>query len=132
MHAARHVDQMERRVLHLITTMEQAEQTGTARAGGLVPAWRRVTEAEQRLPVTLAVLSMIVLQAGLPDGLTLTEWWVLPVIEVAIPVILVGWDPSAGHARLARATGAQPCADRGGEPGQRLVGRRPHRRSGAG
>lgn len=91
-HVARQVE-LERRVLHLITTMEQVEQTATARAGGLVPAWRRVTEAEKRLPVTLAVLAMIFLQAGLPDRLTLTAWWVLPVIEVAILVILVGSDP---------------------------------------
>jgi hypothetical protein len=52
-----------------------------------VPAWLRKTRGEARLPVVLAVIAAIVLQAVLPDRLAIRPHWLLPVLE---GVLLVG------------------------------------------
>ncbi|HEY6795852.1 MAG TPA: hypothetical protein VI248_14325 [Kineosporiaceae bacterium] len=64
-----------------------------ANSGRLVPAWRRVTDGEPRLPVTIAVAFMIIMQALLPDRLTLTANWVMPVVETLILVVLFASNP---------------------------------------
>ena len=78
------------------------QQTGTERPTGAdqqtgierpIPAWRRVTEGEHRLPMASAVLIMIALQAVLPERLTLTVGWVLPSIETAILALLLITNP---------------------------------------
>jgi uncharacterized membrane protein len=46
----------------------------------LVPAWQRVTRGEPRLPVSLAVLAAIALQAAIPARFALGPRWLLPVL----------------------------------------------------
>jgi uncharacterized membrane protein len=84
---------MEHRLTELVHTLEATGDSLAANTGRLVPAWRQVTEGEHRLPVTIAVLFMIALQATLPEHLSLIAWWVLPVIEAAILVVLVVSNP---------------------------------------
>jgi uncharacterized membrane protein len=84
---------LEHRLAEVLSSLEATGRVATANTGRLVPAWRRVTEGEHRLPVTIAVIGMIGLQASVPRHLALSAWWVLPVIEVVILVILVGSNP---------------------------------------
>ncbi|MGN6090317.1 MAG: hypothetical protein ACTHNT_13610 [Actinomycetales bacterium] len=69
-------------------------------SGRPVPAWKRVTEGETRLAVTVAIVVMIALQVALPERLTLTRTWALPAFEGAMLVVLVAANP----ARLTRRT----------------------------
>lgn len=66
----------------------------------LLPAWRRVTEAESRLPVTAAVVVALVLQLRLSPELSIWPRWVLPALEIALTAVLVTFNP----IRLTRAT----------------------------
>ena len=61
----------------------------------MVPAWRRLTDGEERWPATVAVLSVITFQVRLPDQLTLTSPWVMPGIEAVILATLVAMNPAA-------------------------------------
>jgi uncharacterized membrane protein len=81
---------LEHRLAEVLSSIEATGRVASANTGRLVPAWRRVTEGEHRLPVTIAVAGMIALQASVPRHLSLTVWWILPAIEVVILVILVG------------------------------------------
>jgi uncharacterized membrane protein len=92
-HLAEQLAHLEHRMAEFLVSVEQTGRATAANTGRLVPAWRRVTEGEHRLPVTLAVLGMIGMQAGVPEHLSFAAWWVLPVIEVAILVVLVGANP---------------------------------------
>jgi hypothetical protein len=58
-----------------------------------VPAWRRPTSGEGRWPSVVAVLVAVVLQLVLPDRLTLQPRWLLPAIEVALLLALIGANP---------------------------------------
>jgi hypothetical protein len=62
-------------------------------ARDVVPAWRRATEGELRWPVSLAILVTAVLQAMLPEHLSLTGRWVLPAVQAVILVALVVANP---------------------------------------
>ena len=64
------------------------------------PAWRRLTEGEQRWPASLAVLLMIGLQLRLPDDLTPAGRYLLPVVELGLLVVLVAVNPR----RISRST----------------------------
>src|SRR3954469_13812588 len=57
------------------------------------PAWRRVTGTEHRLPVTIALVAIIMLQSRVPERLSLFQWWVLPAMEAAILAVLVASNP---------------------------------------
>jgi uncharacterized membrane protein len=57
------------------------------------PAWRRHTRGEPRWPVTLSVISAIVLQLALPDQLTLLPRYLLPGLETALLVGLIAANP---------------------------------------
>lgn len=59
----------------------------------LVPAWRRATEGEHRLPVAAAVAVAIVLQLVLPDQLVIHPTWLLPLLEGLLIVGLVAANP---------------------------------------
>jgi len=79
-----------------------------ARLGtALAPAWRRVTEGENRLAVSLAILVAIGLQLAVPDRLTLSRTWVLPAIEALLLVVLVVAGPwrVAQRSQLGRLGG---------------------------
>jgi uncharacterized membrane protein len=84
---------LERRMLDVVSTLEQTGRYAGANTGRVLPAWRRVTQAEHRLPVTLAVLAIIALQALVPARLTLTGRWVLPVVEALLLAVLVAANP---------------------------------------
>ncbi|HTT90036.1 MAG TPA: hypothetical protein VMF65_10830 [Acidimicrobiales bacterium] len=78
--------------------LEQAAepQLGSARSEvhHLQPAWRRVTEGEQRLPVAIAVAVAIALEVLLPDHLVIHPAWLLPALEGALLVGLVAANPT--------------------------------------
>jgi hypothetical protein len=57
------------------------------------PAWRRVTEGEQRLPVAIAVGVAIALQLVLPNKLVIHPWWLVPALEGALLVGLIAANP---------------------------------------
>ena len=56
-------------------------------------AWRRPTAGEPRWPSVAAIVVAIVLQLLLPDRLILQPRWLLPGIEVALLVALIGANP---------------------------------------
>ncbi len=58
-----------------------------------VPAWRRRTDGEPRLVVTVAVLVAIALQLKVPDKLTLSSTYLLPGIELVMLATLVVFNP---------------------------------------
>lgn len=92
-HLTEQLSQLNGRIAHLVSSAQHAEQVLASNTGRLVPAWRRVTVTEQRLPVTLAVIAMIVLQSRVPEHLSLFRWWILPVIEAVILAVLVAANP---------------------------------------
>ena len=47
----------------------------------MVPAWRRATDGEHRLPVAAAVALAIALQLVLPKHLAIRPTWLLPSLE---------------------------------------------------
>ncbi len=57
------------------------------------PAWRRVTQGEQRLPVAIAVGVAIALQMLLPNRLVIHPAWLLPALEGALGVGLIAANP---------------------------------------
>jgi hypothetical protein len=59
----------------------------------LEPAWRRATQAENRLPVLAAVAVAIALQLVLPNHLVIHPSWLLPALEGALLVFLVAVNP---------------------------------------
>ncbi len=60
----------------------------------LVPAWRRATEGEHRLPVAAAVAVAIALQLVLPDRLVIRPSWLLPALEGLLMVGLIAANPT--------------------------------------
>ncbi len=72
-----------------------ADQIATGRVvGAVVPAWRRRTRGEHRWPVTLSVISAIVLQILLPDTLTQPlPHALMPTLEGALGIALLIANP---------------------------------------
>jgi uncharacterized membrane protein len=92
------LERLEHRLSELSASMGAVERAVGQRAAGQArgagaPAWRRVTDTEQRLPVTLAIIAMILLQSRVPERLSLLSWWVLPAIEALILCALVASNP---------------------------------------
>jgi uncharacterized membrane protein len=56
--------------------------------------WGYPSPGESRWPATAAVTIALILQAGLPDRLTIGPWWVIPVLELCLLVPLVIANPS--------------------------------------
>ena len=59
----------------------------------LVPAWRKVTDGEHRLPVAAAIAAAIALQLVLPGRFALQPSWLLPALEGLLAVALVVANP---------------------------------------
>lgn len=55
------------------------------------PAWLRRTAEEPRLPVAIAVLIAVGLQAAVPHQLTFRPWWLLPGLELLLLVAIGGF-----------------------------------------
>ena len=73
----------------------------------LVPAWRRVTQAEPRWPVSVVIGAAIAGQAALPDHVATQPRWLLPAVAgVLLAVIVVASLRRVDHAskRLHTAT----------------------------
>ena len=78
--------------------VEQAtapEVTAAAKTVGneVVPAWKRATQGEQRLPVAAAVVVAIALQLVLPSRLVIGPSWLLPTLEGLLLVGLIAANP---------------------------------------
>lgn len=74
--------------------------------GHLGPAWRRATRGEPRLPVSLAILLAIGLEAALPDRVANQPRWLLPGLAVVLLVGIVVANPTHINRRspVLRAT----------------------------
>jgi uncharacterized membrane protein len=59
----------------------------------LVPAWRRVTQGEPRLPVSIAVGLAIALQLALPDRVAPHPRWLLPALAALLLVGIFAANP---------------------------------------
>ena len=59
----------------------------------LLPAWRRATEGEHRLPVAAAVAVAIALQLILPARLVIHPMWLLPALEGLLMIALIAANP---------------------------------------
>jgi hypothetical protein len=57
------------------------------------PAWLRRTEGEARLPVAVAMVAAIALQAVLPDDVAIRPRWPLTSVEGALLVALMVYNP---------------------------------------
>jgi uncharacterized membrane protein len=82
---------MDAHTLHARLEHIQAhlERLAAARGGLHEPAWLRRTAEEPRLPVIAAVLVAIALQAIVPHNLAFNPWWLLPLIELLLLVVLI-------------------------------------------
>ncbi|MDQ6928537.1 MAG: hypothetical protein M3159_07735, partial [Actinomycetota bacterium] len=56
-------------------------------------AWQRLTQGEQRWPVTVAVVAALAMQATLPDRLVLGNRWVLPGVGAVLLIAVVAANP---------------------------------------
>ena len=92
-HVGESLERLERRLGELSTSVGAVERAVGHARGAAIPAWRRVTGTEQRLPVTLAIVAMILLQSRVPDRLSLLWWWALPAMEAVVLVVLVASNP---------------------------------------
>ena len=68
--------------------------------GELVPAWRRPTGAENRLPAAAAIITAVAMQLTLPNKYGLHPRWLLPAAELVLLAVLSVLNP----VRLTRAT----------------------------
>jgi hypothetical protein len=59
--------------------------------------------AEKRWPMAVAVLTAIALQLGTPHRGQLTGWWVFPVLEFVLLIVVVTRDPGRIDARTRAA-----------------------------
>jgi uncharacterized membrane protein len=65
----------------------------------MLPAWRRTTEGEHRLPVAAAVALAIGLQLVLPDRLVIHPSWLLPTLEGLLLAGLIAANPKRINRR---------------------------------
>jgi uncharacterized membrane protein len=89
--------------------LESEAEHGIQRAASeaeelLGPAWRRLTDGEERWPAALGVLVMVVLQFLLPSPLTPTGHGVGPWVELVLLAVLVAVNPRriTRHPRFIR------------------------------
>ena len=70
-----------------------------AAEGAVVPAWRRVTRGEPRLPVSIAIVVAIGLQAALPIRVANHPRWLLPGVAALLLIGIVATNPSRINRR---------------------------------
>lgn len=59
-----------------------------------LPAWLRRTRGEHRVPVALAIVTLIALQLSLRSDLVFQPWFLMPSLEVTLLVVLVLASPT--------------------------------------
>ncbi|MGH3265868.1 MAG: hypothetical protein ACRDNS_28185 [Trebonia sp.] len=70
------------------------ERAGAAHVRPGLPAWRRKTQGELRLPVALTTAVGIALQVAVPDKLVLVKpTWIFPVVQGVLLIVLIGANP---------------------------------------
>jgi uncharacterized membrane protein len=67
--------------------------------GHVVPAWRRATKGEPRLPVSVAILVAIGLQAALPNRVADQPRWLLPGLAALLLIGIVAANPTHVNRR---------------------------------
>jgi uncharacterized membrane protein len=67
--------------------------------GAVVPAWRRVTRGEPRLPVSIAIIVAIGLQAALPVRVGNHPRWLLPGLAALLLIGIVASNPTRLNRR---------------------------------
>ena len=77
-------DALHSRLLHLESLLDPCRDVVQAVEARALPAWRRATRGEPRLPVTVTVLVAIGLTAALPSRVANHPRWLLPGIAVAL------------------------------------------------
>jgi len=83
-------------VLHTVRAeLRRLEEllSGEGGAEQHVPAWRRPTRGEHRLPVAVAMAVAVILQLVLPDRLVFHPIWLLPAMEAVLFAVLVAANP---------------------------------------
>jgi uncharacterized membrane protein len=58
------------------------------------PAWRRATQGEPRLPVSIAIVVAIALQSALPDRVANQPRWIPPAIAGVLLIGIIAANPS--------------------------------------
>ncbi|HEX4211976.1 MAG TPA: hypothetical protein VIA06_01460 [Candidatus Dormibacteraeota bacterium] len=81
-----HIDHLERTLAGDVQSVEHAGER-------LLPAWRRATAGEHRLPVAGLIVIAIVLQLALPEGLVVKPGWLLPALEAIVLAGLIAVNP---------------------------------------
>ena len=104
-HVTASLERLEHRLGGLSASVSAVERAVGRSRGASSPAWRRVTETEQRLPVTIAIVGMILLQSRVTKRLSLMSWWVLPAMEAVILVVLIASDPRRVNQRRSGCDG---------------------------
>jgi uncharacterized membrane protein len=96
---------MDHRLGEVAESVARLERS--AAAARPTPAWRRVTEGEQRLPAALTTAVMIALQFSVPTQFSLFGRWLLPALEAGILVALLIVNPTriSGFSRGLRRLG---------------------------
>ena len=94
----RHLEELRGEMVDGLKRLELLLAPGKSAAravqGGVLPAWRRVTRGETRLPVTLAVLAAISMLAALPDRIAPHPRWLLPGLAFLLLVGLTVANPT--------------------------------------
>lgn len=72
----------------------------------VMPAWRHVTDGESRWPVSIAVITALVLQLLLPATVQLHHRWILPTLSALLLAVLTVANPRhASPSTTVRALG---------------------------
>lgn len=85
-----HIDRLERMIAPEVALGRSVRREVEHQ---LVPAWRRATDGEHRVPVALAIVAAIALQVTLPGRLAIQPQWLLPTLEGLLAVGLIVANP---------------------------------------
>lgn len=72
------------RLAHITAHLERLSSTTFKE-----PAWLRRTAEEPRIPVIIAVLCAIALQAFVPHNLAFHPWWLMPALELLLLISVI-------------------------------------------
>jgi uncharacterized membrane protein len=93
-HLAAMLDGMHQQLRRLEEALQPEVAEARAMEERVVPAWRKATQGEHRLPVAAAVAVAIALQLVLPERLVIRPSWLLPSLEGLLIVGLVAANPT--------------------------------------